>query len=921
MKNNFLSILFLFIFALGYGQKETANWFFGQFAGLNFSSRSPVAQTGALNTLEGCASISNDKGALLFYTDGSTVWNRNHEVMPNGEGLFGQKSSTQAAIIVPKPESKNIYYVFTVSRAEYIEIGEVKNGINYSIVDMNLDNGKGDVIQGSKNMHLVTYDENDAEQKEWLSSEKITATLHNDGISYWILTYFVDTFYAFKLGVNGLNEEPVKTLVNEVIPIVVSRSSTTLVNLTSIGYLKLSPNGKKIAIAHSFTGQSSTSGRVFLYDFDSETGTTSTNGTRLISSTYPYGVEFSPKSRKLYVSTNTYVTNRGVSFFEGSNVYQFDLQSTNILSSKVEIDKSSSLLAGALQLALDGKIYRAKHKTDTGIGESSLAAITKPELDGANAAYVDNAINLASGSYSNYGLPPFISSSFILTFDYEFTCLGDETHFFITSDDPYTTVEWDFGDGTKSNEVEPYHKYAQAGEYEVILTTTYNGFENKPLKKKIEIIGSIEVMTEPYTFIECDTDLEPENGITSFNLQLANDPISLGHGNEVDVFYYKDLQTLTNDSLNINALPYFYTNTIPDEPILAKVIRSGSDCYNVADVILRATKTFEFVAEKMIGCNQGDGTALFDLASRTSAIVSDLELPATTTATFYESKQLASLGYEPLDENYIGSPETIYIRLENDNICSGIGSMELDMPILPRINQDELLSVCSSSFPYKIDAGIEAFERQNYTYEWLNGEQTYEIEALAEGEYHLTITDKETLCSIVKSITISKVEAPIVKSIELEDNGTIHRATILLVNGGDFEFSLESPFGPYQLDPEFNELPPGSYTAFIRDRKNCEVVEKKFFIFGFPKFFTPNSDGNEDVWQVKGLNPVDFEYSDIQIFNRFGKLLASIPPNGHWDGTYNGRTLPSDDYWFTMTITDPDDISTTYIKHFSLISN
>ncbi len=922
MKNNYLSILLFLIFSIAYGQKETANWFFGQYAGLNFNSRSPVAQKGSLYTLEGCASISTDRGALLFYTDGTTIWDRNHAAMPNGTGLFGQKSSTQAAIIVPKPESKNIYYVFTVSRAEYVELNEIKRGVTYSIVDMNLNGGKGDVIPGSKNLPLITYDKNDSEQDKWKSSEKIAATIHFDGVAYWVLSFFVDTFYAFKLDPNGLNEKPIRTKVTDGVPIVVSKTTTTLANLSSIGYLKISPNGKKIAIAHSFTGQSSTSGRVFVYDFDTETGKTSPSGTRLITGTYPYGVEFSPKSRKLYVSTNTYIINRGVSIFQGSNVYQFDLQSPNILASKFEIHSSSTLLAGGLQLALDGKIYRAKNKAGTTIGESSLAAITKPELDGKDAAYVNIAVTLASGTYSNYGLPPFISSAFILTFDYEYTCLGDETHFFITSDDPYDSLLWDFGDGTTSTEIEPYHKYAQPGEYEVTLATTYNGVTTgRPYKKNVEIIGTIEVVNTPYTFIECDTDLYPEDGITTFNLQLANDPISLGNGDKVDVFYYKDMVTLENDSLNSNALPYFYENIIPDEPIFAKVLNSGSDCYNVAEVILRATKTIEFVAEKMIGCNQGDGTAQFDLANQTKFIVSDLGLPATTIASFHRTRDLASIGYEPFDENYIGSPGTIYVRLENDNICSGIGSMDLDMPILPRINQDELLSICSASFPFRINAGVESFERQNYTYEWLGGEQTYEIEALAEGEYHLTITDKETLCSIVRSITISKVAIPIVKNIELEENGNRHRATVLLENQGDFEFSLESPFGPYQQDPSFNELAPGSYTAFIRDRKNCEIIEKKFFIFGFPKFFTPNSDGDADVWEVKGLNPVDFEYSEIQIFNRFGKLLASIPPNGGWDGTYNGRTLPSDDYWFTITVTDPDDISTTYIKHFSLMSN
>jgi len=764
----------------------------------------------------------------------------------------------------------------------------------------------------------VTYDPNDAEQKAWLSSEKISATLHFDGVSYWILTHFVDTFYAFKLDENGLNEEPVKTKVNDVISIVESVTNTTKVNKSAIGYLKLSPNGKKIAIAHSFTGQSFTSGRVYLYDFDPETGKTSTSGIRLISSTYPYGVEFSPKSRKLYVSTNTYVTNRGVPYFEGSNLYQFDLESPNILNSKVEIHNSTVLYAGALQLALDGKIYRAKRKNDTNQGESSLASITKPELDGIAAAYVDNAVTLASGTYSNYGLPPFISSSFILTFDYEYTCIGDDTHFFITSEDPYDTVLWDFGDGSTSTDPEPYHRYANPGEYTVSLRTTFNGFTGKPLQKKIEILDEVEVLT-PYTFTECDVDENSTDGLTRFNLQLANDPISLGRGNEVDVFYYKDMTTLSNDTLNINALPNFYVNTIPDEPLLAKVVISGSDCYSVADVFLRAAQTISFTANPFVGCDQGDGTAYFDLGAHKNVILSDLGLPATTTVSYHESKSNAALGYEPLREDYDGSSSTIFIRLENDNICSGIGEMELEMPPMLRINRDEELDVCLDMFPFKINGGVDITERQNYTYEWLSGEQSYEIEAAAPGDYYLTITDKITLCSTVKSIKLHTVEGPVVKGIDLHENPDSHRATVLLENEGDFDYALNNPLGPYQPDPVFDQLPPGSYSVFIRDRMSCNVVEKKFFIFGFLKFFTPNSDGDTDVWEVKGLNPIDFEYSNILIFNRYGKLLASIPPDGYWDGTYNGRTLPSDDYWFSVTVTDADKISKTYIKHFSLI--
>ncbi len=922
MKNNYLSILFIFVFALSYGQKETANWFFGEFAGLNFSTKNPLPLVGKLATREGCAAISNDKGALLFYTDGSTIFNRNHDVMPNGDELFGNNSSSQSAIIIPKPLDNNIYYVFTVDDAEKFKIDELQNGLSYSIVDMNLDNGNGDVVVESKNTHLITYDQNDIEESDWKCSEKIAASLHADDTAFWVVTYFVDNFYAFKIDENGLSETPIISKVNDRIPIVAWQDPTTgavLANVSSLGYLKISPNGKKIGIAHSFTAKNRVSGKAFLYDFDNLTGTVSPVGKQLISATFPYGIEFSPKSRKLYITTSNYVTIQGIESFEGSNLYQFNVEAPNILSSKVEINNSVNLVAGALQLALNGRIYRAKSRVDGGV--ASLAVINKPELDGNAANYEDVGVRLASNTFSRFGLPPFISSSFILTFDYEFTCLGDDTHFFITSEDPYDTLEWDFGDGKKSTDPEPYHRYDNPGEYTVKLTTCFNGFcIEKPLEKKVDIIARVDVVS-PYTFIECDVDENTTDGITTFNLQLANDPISMGNGSEVNVYYYKDLATLEIDTLNIKALPNFYKNKIQNEPLFAKVVKSGSDCYSVADVFLKATKTIEFTSGPLIGCNQGDGTAAFDLGTHKGTVIAELSLEPTTKVTYYSSKNKAALGDEPLDENYNGDSSTIFIRLENDNICSGIGQMDLEMTELPNINLDEVLDICMDDFPTKINSGIDLSERQNYTYEWLSGENTYEIEAQVEGEYYVTITDKRSLCSIVKSIDISTVNTPIVKRIELKEENGSHSATVLLEQEGDFEFSLENQFGPYQLESFFNELLPGSYTVFIRDWKNCTLVEKKFFIFGFPKFFTPNSDGESDVWEVKGLNPIDFNYSNIQIFNRFGKLIASIPANGYWDGTYKGRTLPSDDYWFSVTVTDSDNVSTKYIKHFSLIRN
>src|SRR5437868_1964390 len=99
-----------------FAQKESYNWYFGANAGITFNTDPPTALTnGAINTTEGCSSISDDKGNLLFYTDGMTVWNKNHQVMDNGSGLNGDNRSTQSAVVIKLPESNSLYYIFTAS--------------------------------------------------------------------------------------------------------------------------------------------------------------------------------------------------------------------------------------------------------------------------------------------------------------------------------------------------------------------------------------------------------------------------------------------------------------------------------------------------------------------------------------------------------------------------------------------------------------------------------------------------------------------------------------------------------------------------------------------------------------------------------------------------------------------------------------
>ena len=122
---------------------------------------------------------------------------------------------------------------------------------------------------------------------------------------------------------------------------------------------------------------------------------------------------------------------------------------------------------------------------------------------------------------------------------------------------------------------------------------------------------------------------------------------------------------------------------------------------------------------------------------------------------------------------------------------------------------------------------------------------------------------------------------------------------------GAFEFALDSPSGPFQESPVFNQVINGPHTIFVRDRFGCGIAERDISLGlppeAFPKFFTPNGDGINDYWQIN-QSPVfaRIHLQSIHIFDRYGSLLAQVDPGSPgWDGKLNGNPLPSSNYWFT----------------------
>ncbi len=355
-----LVVVALHITINSFAQQQNWNWYFGQNCAINFSTGIPVSVAGsAMSTNEGTASISDAGGNLLFYTDGMSVWDRTNALMPHGNGLHGGSSSTQSALIVPKPNNPNQYYLFTNDGQSY--------GVYYYTVDMTLHAGLGDVVSNTGTGILTN------------STEKLTAVRHNNGTDYWVLSHSLNTntYYAWLVNSAGVHAP------------VVSNAGT--INSSVIGYLKVAPNGLRIADAHFDNSN------VDVLDFNNATGTVSNTNVINIPAPleYAYGVSFSPNIQVLYeVGDNS-----------PAHLMQWDLSSNNQATIIASQDTIATLnySGGALQLGIDGRLYIAHHSSQF------LDIIYFPNVLGAGCNYVDSAVNLGAGTCM-IGLPNDINA-------------------------------------------------------------------------------------------------------------------------------------------------------------------------------------------------------------------------------------------------------------------------------------------------------------------------------------------------------------------------------------------------------------------------------------------------------------------------------------------------------------------------------
>ncbi|WP_055444410.1 T9SS type B sorting domain-containing protein [Lacinutrix himadriensis] len=134
---------------------------------------------------------------------------------------------------------------------------------------------------------------------------------------------------------------------------------------------------------------------------------------------------------------------------------------------------------------------------------------------------------------------------------------------------------------------------------------------------------------------------------------------------------------------------------------------------------------------------------------------------------------------------------------------------------------------------------------------------------------------------------------------------------IIASGDGDFEYSINGV--NYQNSNYFSNVEGGTYTVFVKDKDGCGQDYTEITIIDYPKLFTPNNDGYNDHWQIEGV--AKFPNATILIFDRYGKIIKQLSPSSlGWDGTFNGNTLNTNDYWFTVDLGNGKSFS----GHFTL---
>jgi gliding motility-associated-like protein len=536
------------------------------------------------------------------------------------------------------------------------------------------------------------------------------------------------------------------------------------------------------------------------------------------------------------------------------------------------------------------KVMTAKSVVEPGV----LYHIKLVVADQGNRQY-DSAIFLGGGSFKiqkDLGDDRLIATSNPLCF---------QTTLDLDATEPGTnTYQWFKNDVAIIGATNPIYQVSSSGNYSVEINLSASGCISAG---EISIEYAAQLTPSPATIVQCDPDF---NGVTLFNLTNT-------------------ASTITSTDSSIQSIEYFENN-------LATVQISNPASYNSVEKVVYAkvynsTNCFEIVPITLTISNQNptppspisfcddttkDGIRTFDLSTEVSPVVLN-GLPAGLNVAYFNTTNDALNSQNPIPNSYTNttvSQQTIWAKITNGPDCYGIIPVTLvvNFLVVPNFDVEEKI-VCEglNSISLSVPTGF-----QTYLWNDANASTTNQITVTTAGTYVVTVTDANG-CSDSKNFIIKASGVATITGVTISDfNGGNNTVTIDFTGSGDYEFSLGGNY--YQDDPIFYGVASGTYEVYVRDKNECGKTAKEIFVLDYPKYFTPNGDGYNDVWKIDYLQKQN-RLAQVRVFDRYGKLVFSgTGDNNGWNGTLNSYPLPASDYWFSITLENKRVIK----GHFSL---
>ncbi|WP_264521955.1 T9SS type B sorting domain-containing protein [Flavobacterium sp. N1994] len=297
-----------------------------------------------------------------------------------------------------------------------------------------------------------------------------------------------------------------------------------------------------------------------------------------------------------------------------------------------------------------------------------------------------------------------------------------------------------------------------------------------------------------------------------------------------------------------------------------------------------------------------DGSENVDLTLYISNLIansSNYTFAYYTSALYAETPNSSGIISNFTSYNMSNTNNTVYVRVTSSDGCYKVAQLKFIFIDSPRIHMQDSYPVCENR-NVLIDAGL-GFD----SYLWSSGQTFHAIPIAQPGNYTVTVTENHgsLVCDSTKSFSVflsNPATITSIKTIDWTANQNVIEVFVTGIRPQDYVYSLDGI--TYQESNLFENLVPGIYQVFVKDKNGCGIVTDEALLLNYSKFFTPNNDSINDTWYIK-FSQFEQEF-DVKIFDRYGKLLKTMNSSEAWDGTYNGYMMPSDDYWFYVTRKD-----------------